>query len=87
MCSLHVCTCVCVCTHVLACSLPLQHVTLRLEAIAAGLWPHSSDAATDNTLVVACLRRCIGPMAKDGTSAVVAGESAEHQGGGLHMDQ
>jgi hypothetical protein len=57
----------------LCCSLPLLHVTLRLEAIAAGLWPEPADPAADSTRVVMCLRGCISATAKDSTSGVVAG--------------
>ncbi|KAF8069564.1 NUP155 [Scenedesmus sp. PABB004] len=54
-------------------SLPLAHVTLRLEAVSAGLWPAPGDAATDPSRVVACLRALLAPGAGDNASAVVAG--------------
>lgn len=54
-------------------SLPLSHVTLRLEAIAAGLWPSPCDAARDASLVVRCLRALLAPAAGDNASGVIAG--------------
>jgi hypothetical protein len=54
-------------------SLPLSHVTLRLEAIAAGLWPSPSDAARDSSLVVRCLHALLAPAAGDNASSVIAG--------------
>jgi len=65
----HCCRCCCC-----ACrSLPLLHVTLRLEAIAGGLWPEPAEPAGDTTRVVMCLRGAISTAAKDSTSGVVAG--------------
>lgn len=55
-------------------SLPLLHVTLRLEAVAAGLWPERAEPAGDSTRVVSCLRGCVSATAKDSTSSVVAGK-------------
>lgn len=71
---------VCVC-----CSLPLLHVTLRLEAIAGGLWPEPAEPAGDTTRVVMCLRGAISAAAKDSTSGVVAG--AAWPGGGGFLAQ
>jgi hypothetical protein len=64
----------CSCSCRSSCSLPLLHVTVRLEAIAAGLWPEQAEPAADSTRVVTCLRGCVSAAAKDSTSGVVAGE-------------
>eukprot|EP00879_Flechtneria_rotunda_P014909 GHRR01015578.1.p2 GENE.GHRR01015578.1~~GHRR01015578.1.p2 ORF type:complete len:614 (+),score=290.82 GHRR01015578.1:3672-5513(+) len=54
-------------------SLPLSHVILRLEAIAAGLWPTQSEPAQDPSRVVRCLRAVLHPAAGDSTSSVLSG--------------
>lgn len=54
-------------------SLPLSHVTLRLEAIAAGLWPAEAEATSDDSRVVRCLRTVLTPATGDNASRVVAG--------------
>ena len=57
----------------MSCSLPLSHITLRLEAISAGLWPEQSEGSTDPSRVVRCLRTLLTPAAGDNASGVVAG--------------
>lgn len=54
------------------CSLPLAHVTLRLESAAAGLWPKPADSVGDPSRVVRCLRAVLAPSAGDNASSVVA---------------
>jgi hypothetical protein len=54
-------------------SFPLDHVTLRLEQLAAGLWPEPRPAAaTDPSRVVRCLRAACAAAGAN-LSSLIAG--------------